>query len=67
MNVDLNWFDETSLGTTGLAKREKAFDRLGIALEEELSTVLYLHNIHHKSHGTGSVSESYAPKVHSGI
>jgi hypothetical protein len=41
------WFDETSLGTTGLADKEHAWDRMGTALEEELAggAILYLHNI----------------------
>ncbi len=41
------WFDETSFGTTGLAKEERAWDRLGTALEDELQggAILYLHNI----------------------
>ncbi|MBI3071210.1 MAG: hypothetical protein HYY84_03690 [Deltaproteobacteria bacterium] len=45
VNFDENWFDETSLGTNGLAKSEKAWDRLGTALEGELDSILYLHNI----------------------
>jgi hypothetical protein len=42
-----NWFDETSLGTTGLADKEHAWDRMGTALEDELEggAILYLHNI----------------------
>lgn len=41
------WFDETSLGTTGLADKEHAWDRMGTALEQELAggAILYLHNI----------------------
>ncbi len=39
------WLDETSLGTTDLAKEEGAFDRLGTALEHEQDSILYLHNI----------------------
>ena len=41
------WFDETSFGTTGLAKKERAWDRLGTAMEDELEggAILYLHNI----------------------
>jgi hypothetical protein len=44
-DFDKMWIDETSFGTTGLAKAEKAFDRLGTALEPELDSILYLHNI----------------------
>jgi hypothetical protein len=44
-NFDRYWFDETSFGESGLANSEKAWDRLGTALEDELDTVLYLHNI----------------------
>lgn len=49
------WFDETSFGTTGLAKTERAWDRLGTALEDELQggAILYLHNIT----ATGAVSD----------
>lgn len=44
-DFDRNWFDETSLGTVSLAKTERAFDRLGTALEGEYDSILYLHNI----------------------
>lgn len=45
--IDFNkhWFDETSLGTNNLADTEHAFDRLGTALEGEMDSILYLHNI----------------------
>src|SRR5690606_36447071 len=54
-DFDTTWFDETSFGTTGLAKQEKAFDRLGTALEHELDSILYLHNIcsSHQLQGPG--------------
>ncbi len=39
------WFDETSFGTTGLAIKEHAWDRLGTAVEGEYDSILYLHNI----------------------
>lgn len=45
VNFDTMWFDETSLGTNHLAKSERAWDRLGTALESELDSILYLHNI----------------------
>ena len=45
VNFDFHWFDETSLGTASLAKQERAFDRLGTALENELDSILYLHNL----------------------
>lgn len=46
-NFSYQWFDETSLGTTGLADAEHAWDRMGTALEEELEggAILYLHNL----------------------
>jgi hypothetical protein len=49
------WFDETSLGTTGLADSEHAWDRLGTAMEEELEggAILYLHNITDGGQATG--------------
>lgn len=45
VDFDTMWFDETSLGTNSLAKSERAWDRLGTALESELDSILYLHNI----------------------
>jgi hypothetical protein len=45
VDFDKMWFDETSLGTNGLAKSEHAWDRLGTALEGEFDSILYLHNI----------------------
>jgi hypothetical protein len=44
-NFDRYWFDETSFGESGLANSERAWDRMGTALEEEHAAVLYLHNI----------------------
>lgn len=50
VDFDRMWLDETSLGTTRLAKKEKGFDRLGTPLESELTggVVLNLHNIYHE-------------------
>lgn len=47
INFSYHWLDETSLGTTPLADKEHAWDRLGTALEEELEggAILYLHNL----------------------
>ncbi|MGZ5279714.1 MAG: hypothetical protein ACXWC9_07225, partial [Pseudobdellovibrionaceae bacterium] len=45
VNFNINWFDETSLGTNGLADGERALDRLGTALEGEMDSILYLHNL----------------------
>lgn len=45
VNFDTMWFDETTLGTNDLAKTERAWDRLGTALETELDSIIYLHNI----------------------
>jgi hypothetical protein len=45
VNFNVNWFDETSLGTNGLANSERALDRLGTALEGEMDSILYLHNL----------------------
>lgn len=44
-DFDHHWFDETSFGETNLADRERAFDRLGTPLEDELDSILYLYNI----------------------
>ena len=54
-DLDTAWFDETSLGDTELADREKAFDRLGTVLEGEYDSILYLHNIIHE----GDVEEDH--------
>jgi hypothetical protein len=45
IDFDTMWFDETSIGTVGLAKSEHAWDRLGTALEDELDSIIYLHNV----------------------
>jgi hypothetical protein len=45
VNFDRMWFDETTFGTDHLADSERAWDRLGTALEDELATILYLHNL----------------------
>ncbi len=45
IDFDKHWFDETSLGTNGLAKSEHAWDRLGTPLEDEMDSIIYLHNI----------------------
>jgi hypothetical protein len=45
VDFDRHWLDETSLGTVSLAKAERAWDRLGTALEGELDSIVYLHNI----------------------
>ncbi|MEZ0393131.1 MAG: hypothetical protein ACAH59_12995, partial [Pseudobdellovibrionaceae bacterium] len=45
LNFDRVWMDETSFGTDGLADKERAWDRLGTALEDELDSILYLHNL----------------------
>lgn len=39
------WYDENSLGTDPLAKKERAWDRLGTPVEGEYEAILYLHNI----------------------
>jgi hypothetical protein len=44
-NFDTMWFDETSFGNSSLANSEKAWDRMGTALEDEHDTLLYLHNL----------------------
>ena len=44
-NFDRVWLDETSFGNSSLANSEKAWDRLGTALEDEHDSILYLHNI----------------------
>jgi hypothetical protein len=45
VDFDTDWFDETSLGNNGLADSERAWDRLGTALEGDLDSILYLHNL----------------------
>ena len=45
INFDRHWLDETSFGTNELADSERALDRLGTALEGEMDSILYLHNI----------------------
>lgn len=45
IDFDRMWFDETSFGTDSLADEERAWDRLGTALEHELDSILYLHNL----------------------
>lgn len=45
IDFNTNWFDETSLGTNGLADSERALDRLGTALEGEMDSILYLHKL----------------------
>jgi hypothetical protein len=45
VDFDKMWLDETSFGTDSLADSERAFDRLGTALENELDTIIYLHNL----------------------
>ncbi len=45
VNFDTMWFDETTFGTNSLARSERAWDRLGTALENELDSIIYLHNI----------------------
>lgn len=55
VNMDRNWFDETSFGESGLADSEKAWDRLGTALENELDSILYLVNVSHEGGGEEEV------------
>lgn len=45
VNFDTMWFDETTLGTKGYALSERAFDRLGTALEDEYDAIMVLQNI----------------------
>jgi len=45
IDFDKMWFDETTFGTDHLADSERAWDRMGTALETELDTILYLHNL----------------------
>lgn len=57
------WFDERSMGTEYLAKSERAWDRLGTALEDELDSVLYLHNIDaHASSSEAFITEAQKKK-----
>lgn len=54
INFDKMWFDETSFGVSGLADKEKAWDRLGTPMEEELDSIVYLVNV---QAGSGSGAE----------
>ncbi|MBY0315795.1 MAG: hypothetical protein K2Q26_09765 [Bdellovibrionales bacterium] len=45
LDFDTMWLDETSFGISGLADSEKAWDRLGTPMEEELDSILYLINV----------------------
>lgn len=45
VNFDTMWFDETSFGRSSLADGEKAWDRLGTAIEGEFDSILYLINV----------------------
>jgi hypothetical protein len=49
IDFDHMWFDETSFGTDQLANSEHAWDRMGTALEDELDTIVYLHNLQAQS------------------
>ncbi|MBP9112171.1 MAG: hypothetical protein KBF88_05145 [Polyangiaceae bacterium] len=60
-NFDRVWLDETSFGNTGLANSEKAWDRLGTALEDELDSVLYLRNVDKPADPIGTGSPTPAP------
>ncbi len=67
VNFSQNWFDETSLGTNGLANSERALDRLGTALEGEMDSILYLHNINtagqvQKDCGRQAIEATYMAK-----
>jgi hypothetical protein len=45
LNFDKYWLDETSFGTDSLADAERAFDRLGTAIEGEFAEIIYLKNL----------------------
>lgn len=57
IDFDRHWFDEMSFGTNEMAKLERAWDRLGTPLEDELDSILYLHNI--PSYGGRPVADTY--------
>ena len=46
-NFDRIWIDETTFGTNGLARSERAWDRMGTALEHEYDSILNLQAICH--------------------
>ncbi len=67
VNFNVNWFDETSLGTNSLADGERALDRLGTALEGEMDSILYLHNLNtsgevQKDCGRQAIEANYVNK-----
>ena len=45
LDFDKIWLDETSFGTDRLADAERAFDRLGTAIEGEFAEIIYLKNL----------------------
>jgi hypothetical protein len=51
LDLDHFWLDERSFGTDGLAKDERAWDRLGEPLEDEYESILYLHKIPREDQG----------------
>lgn len=45
IDFDKMWIDETSFGDNGLADKERAWDKLGTASDDEFDSILYLHNL----------------------
>ena len=45
VDFEKHWIDETTFGTNYLANKERAWDKLGTALEGEFETIIYLHNL----------------------
>lgn len=45
VDFDKYWLDETSFGTDRLADAERAFDRLGTAVDDEFADIIYLKNL----------------------
>ena len=49
LDFDNVWLDETSLGTESLADAERAFDRLGTAINGEFAEIIHLGNLESQS------------------
>jgi hypothetical protein len=45
LDFDKVWLDETSFGIESLADAERAFDRLGTAIDGEYAEIIYLENL----------------------
>ena len=62
VDFDRMWFDETSFGVSNLANSEKAWDRLGTAMEGELDSILHLMNVDLSSDDEGDEDSAEVSK-----